>query len=481
MQNKGSSVIGGFVWKLLERFLAQLITFVVSIVLARMLSPEDYGVISIVLIFIIFADVFVTNGFGTALIQKKDATDLDFSTLFYCSFTISIIIYGVLFIMAPIIASFYKNPILVPVIRIFSLRIPISSYNSIQHAYVSRHMLFKKFFFSTLGGTLLSAFVGIGLAYRGMGVWAIVAQYLVNTVVDTIVLGFTIPWKLKFQFSKSAAKQLMGYGWKVACAALSGTFFTQLRSLIIGKFYSAADLAYYERGRSFASLATDNVSNAIMSVMFPSFANINENKIQVKKKLQQTIRIMSYVIFPIIIGIALVAKDVVRILLTDKWMSSVPYMQILSISAAVAMIGDVSLQAINAIGKSEATLKLELIKKPMYLLLLLVGIRISVLAVAVTMLMYSIYATLANVSTLNKYLEYSLLELLKDIGPAVCLCFFMSGIVLGVQLLHLGSMLGLILEILVGIVGYIFMSIITKNSSYIYIYVYIKNVLSPNK
>lgn len=472
----GNSVVGGFIWKLAERVLAQGITFSVSIVLARLLLPADYGVISIVLIFIAFADVLVSNGFSTALIQKKDADETDFSTMLYCSLFVSLIIYALMF-LAPMIAAFYDNPILVPVIRVFCLRLPISSLNSVQHAYVSRNMLFRKFFYSTLGGTLLSGVVGIGMAYKGFGVWAIVGQYLTNTIVDSVVLLLTIKWHPRLLFSMNSAKKMMSYGWKVTATSLSGTFFNQLRSLIIGKIYTASDLAFYERGRNFSTLATENIGMSLMAVLFPKFANSSSDLWQVKSQLRKAIQIITYVLFPMTFGMALVARPMVLILLTDKWIECVPYIQILSVSAAVALVGDVSLQAISAIGKSDVTLKLEVVKKPVFLLLLVIGVNISVKAVAITMLINSVYASLSNVSVLNKYLSYSFGELIRDVLPAVVLTAIMGSLIMIITTFQFAPIWLLIVQVLLGIFVYIVLSIITHNSSYLYIVNYLKGIL----
>lgn len=471
---KGNGVVGGFFWKLGERLLAQGITFVVSIVLARLLLPSDYGIISIVLIFIAFADVLVVNGFSNALIQKRNADEIDFSTMFYCSLMVSIVIYLILFIAAPFIADFYDNSILVPVLRVFCLRLPISALNSVQHAYVSRHMLFKKFFFSTLGGTLLSAVIGIDMAYSGFGVWAIVGQYLTNTIVDTIVLLFTINWKPQLVFSMERAKSLMSYGWKVAATSLSGTFFNQLRSLIIGKYYTAADLAFYERGRNFSSLATDNISTSLMTVLFPKFANNADNISEVKGNLRKANQVMTYLLFPLIIGMVLIAKPMVQVLLTDNWIECIPYIQILSLSAAINLVGDISLQALSAIGRSDVTLKLEFVKKPLYLILLIIGIRISVYAVAMTMLIYSFYATFANVTPLKKYLGYNFKELLFDLFHASVLSLIMAISVYPLSVLINTPLILLILQIFVGIVVYLAASILMKAPSFCYVLDYIK-------
>ena len=470
----GNSVVGGTLWKLFERFLAQGITFVVSIILARLLSPNDFGVVSIVMIFIAFADVFVSNGFATALIQKKDANETDFSTIFYCSLIVSIVIYVILFVTAPYIANYYENQILVPVIRVFFLRMPISALNSIQHAYISRNMLFKKFFFSTLGGTVLSAIVGIVMAYCGFGVWAIVGQYLTNTIVDSIVLLFTAKWRPHLVFSKLSAQKLMSYGWKVTATSLIGTFFNQLRSLIIGKHFTLSDLAFYEKGRNFSSLATDNIGASIMAVLFPKFANCADNKDEVKFYLRKAIRVITYILFPIILGMVVVAEPMISILLTSKWMECVPYLQILSLSAAVGLVGDVCLQAINAIGRSDSMLRIEFIKKPIYLVLLIVGIQISVRAVAVTMLIYSVYATFINVFPLRKHLDYHFHELLKDLMPSVVLSLTMAICVLSLRFIIGNQVILVVSQVIVGACVYIGISALKKEPSFTYILDYAK-------
>lgn len=209
-----TSVINNFIWRFAERCGAQLVTFIVSIVLARILAPEDYGTIALVTVFTTILQVFVDSGLGTALIQKKDADDLDFSSVFYFNFAVCLILYLGMFIVAPFIAEFYNDISLTPVVRVISLTIVISGVKGIQQAYVSRHMMFKRFFFSTIGGTIFSAFLGIALAYAGFGVWALVAQQLSNTAIDTLILWLTVKWRPKLMFSWTRLKGLLKFGWK---------------------------------------------------------------------------------------------------------------------------------------------------------------------------------------------------------------------------------------------------------------------------
>lgn len=469
MKEQKNVLLSGFIWKFGERFLAQIVSFVVSIVLARVLMPEDYGVISLIMIFITFADVFVTSGFSTSLIQKKDATDEDFSTIFYCSFIVSSAIYVVLFVCSPLIADFFDTPALCMIMRVFALRIPLSAYNSVQHAYVSRNMLFKKFFFSTLFGTLLSGVLGVIAAYRGLGAWALIIQYMTNTIVDTVVLQFTIDWRLKKMFSVQSAKQLMGYGWKVLMADLSGIFFEQLRSLIIGKVYTTGDLAYYNRGKSFSSLIMDNISTAMMSVLFPDMANKSDDLTRVKDTLRKSLRVMSYVIFPLIGGLVAIANPLIKLLLTEKWIPAIPYLQLLAVAAGISLIGNVSLQSIKAIGRSDILLKLEFVKKPIYILLLIIGLKNSPVAIAFTMVVYSLYSTAANIRPLKSLIGYLYKEQLKDIIPALSMTAIMYICISQFQYIISNSLLLLCAQVAAGIIIYIFMSAILKVDSFKYI------------
>ena len=267
--NRGKIIIG-LLWRFGERITAQIVTLIVSIVLARLLSPDDYGTISLVMIFITFSEVLINNGFGTALIQKKDADDTDFATVFYFQLLFVLGLYGLMYFASPLIGAFYHNEQIVPVLRVLSLRLIVSAVNNVQHAYVSKHMLFKKFFWSTLFGTLLSAVVGVAMAYKGFGVWALVGQYLTNSVVDMIVIFVTIPWKPKALFSFQRLHSMLSFSWKILVNALFDTAYSQIRALVIGRKYSAEDLAYYNKGQQFPSIIENNINMSVESVLFPA-------------------------------------------------------------------------------------------------------------------------------------------------------------------------------------------------------------------
>lgn len=465
-----NNIISSFIWKFSERILAQVVSFIVSVILARMLLPESYGIVAMVMVFINIANVFVTSGFNSALIQKKDANETDFSTIFYCSLGVACFIYLILFIFAPQIAIFYKTKELTPILRVFGLKIIIASYNSIQHSYISRNMMFKKFFFSTLGGTIISGIIGILMAYHGFGVWALVAQYLINSVMDSIILTFTIEWKPKLVFSLDSAKGLMSYGWKVLCSSLIGTIYNNLRSLIIGRTYSSADLAYYNKGKNFPDLIINNVVVSITSVLFPTMSNANGDASIVRQLTRKSIRVTSYLVFPMMMGMAMVAKPFTVILLTEKWLGSVIFMQLCCLQCAFHTVSDTNLQAINAMGRSDIVLKLEFIKKPMGILLLILAIPHGIFMVVLTMPLTGLYTMMVNMLPNRKLLGYGFIEQIMDLMPAIIMSIIMGVCIYPISLLGLSNIMTLVVQITLGIIVYVVLSVISKNEAFLWIF-----------
>lgn len=463
------NVLSSLIWKSAERFVSQGVSFVVSIILARLLLPEDYGVVAMALVFISFADVFANTGLSTALVQKKDAKESDFSTVFYCSLLVSMILYGTLYILAPLISSFYNDGSMTVLIRVFAIRVPLSVLLSVQQAYISRHMLFERLFWSTLGGTLLSGLVGIVLAFWGFGVWALVAQYFANTIANTIVLLVTVPWRPQLLFSWKSARQLISYGWKILAANLSGTFFAQLRSLLVGKFYTSADLAHYNKGQQFPMFLYHNLGGAIMAVLFPALSDYSDDIARVKEYTRRAEKTIVFILLPLMFGMAAVAEEFIIVLLGTEWIGCIPFLQILSVSCAVEVFGIAQFEALKAIGRSDAVLKLEFIKKPMYLLLLLAGLKTSVEALAVTMVLYNIYGVLVNNSEASKHIDYKLKEQLIDIIPVLLLSIFMMLSVMFVSFPVNSILLRLCLKILLGIMIYVCFAALLKLEPYVFL------------
>lgn len=455
-------IVTGFFWKFGEQVSSQLVSFILSIILARLLTPNDYGVVALVNVFIILANVFVTSGFGTALIQKENSNEVDFSTIFYLSEAVSIIVYAIIFFLAPFIANFYKNSEMTLILRVFALQLPISAFNSIQQAYISKHIMFKKVFVSTTISAILSGLIGIFMAYSDFGVWALIGQYLSNTIIISITLALQISWRPKLIFSWEAGKPLISFGWKILATSLLGEFFNQLRSLILGKVYTASDLAYYNRGLRFPELVSNNVNNTISGVLFPVLSKYGNDFDKVKTGLRRAIRMSTFILMPLLFGMMMTSKEIILLLLTKKWIAAVPYMQILCMSCVFDTVSNENIQALKSIGRSDVLLKLEILKKPIYLFLLLLGIKISVLFMAETMVIYNVIAVLINMSPNRKFLNYSFVEQVQDILPAFLASSFMSVIVYLVGKFGLSTGISFIVKIVCGVLSYLLIAILFR-------------------
>ena len=323
MKNKTAN---SFIWAYGERLIAQMVSVIVSIVLARLLTPNEYGVVAIVTVFISFADIFVTGGFGVSLVQKKEVDSLDYNTAFFSSLAVSCLIYSSLFVASKYLADFYSMPILIPVTRVMGLRLFIASINTVQHAFIQKRMLFKKFFYATLVGTIISAVIGISLAYQNFGVWALVAQYLSNSIIDTFALFILCEWKPRLEFSWSRYRKIMSFGCKVFFQQLSYTITNDIQSLVIGKTFSPADLAFYNNGAKIPNAILSNIFTTIGNVLFPALASIQENKTKQKEIVRQSIKVGVFLLAPVSIGLFAVADKLVPVIYTEKWMSSVVFL-----------------------------------------------------------------------------------------------------------------------------------------------------------
>ena len=464
-----NSALKNFIWRFAERSGAQLVTFIVSIVLARILAPEDYGQIALITVFTTIMQVFVDSGLGTALIQKKDANDLDFSSVFYFNFVICLVLYVVMFVAAPFIAGFYGDSSLTPIIRVISLTIIISGVKGIQQSYVSRNMLFKRFFYSTLGGTIFSAFLGIALAYTGFGVLAIVAQQLSNTAIDTLILWLTVKWRPKRMFSWRRLKGLLSFGWKMLASSLLDTVYNNVRSLIIGKMYSSSDLAYYDQGQKFPNVIVTNINTSIDSVLLPTMASAQDDADRVKSMTRRAIKTSTYIMAPLMMGLAFCAEPIVGLVLTDKWLPCVPFLRIFCITYMFYPIHTANLNAIKAMRRSDLFLKLEIAKKIVGMILLLSTMWFGVMAMAYSLLVSSVLSQIINSWPNRKLLNYGYLEQLKDILPGIILAVFMGFCVNLVSLLDLSNIVTLLIQIPLGAVIYIVSSALLHLESFKYL------------
>lgn len=475
------SIIKNLIWKFMERIGVQGIQFVIQIVLARLLLPEDYGMISLVTIFIAVANVFVQSGFNTALIQKQDADEVDFSSVFYISIGVAITTYILIFIGAPLIADFYREPNLVDVLRVLGITLFFGAFNSIQNAVVAKRMQFKKLFFSSLGASLISGIVGIILANIGLGVWALVFQQIFSQASVTVILWFTVKWRPKLIFSLKRVKGLFSYGSKLLLSSLIDTLYINLRNLIIGKMYTPNMLGFYNRGQQFPQLIIDNINGSIQSVMLPTLSDEQDNIDRVKSIVRRSIVTSSFIIFPLMVGLAITGEQIVTILLTEKWLPCIPFLKIFCFTYALMPIHTANLQAINALGRSDIFLKLEIIKKAIGIIILIITIPHGIYAIALGGSISSIISSFINAYPNLKLINYSYKEQLEDIIPYAILSLVMGLVIYTIKFLNMIPMLTLILQIGIGIIVYILMSKVFKLECFNYLLSILQELLDKRK
>ncbi len=473
----------GVIWKAMERMCAQVVSLIVSIVLARILSPDDYSVVSIVTIFLAFCNVFISSGFNTALIQKKDANIIDYSSVLYVSIGSAIILYILMYFTAPLIANLYHKEILVAIIRVMSLTFFINAFKSILCAYISNTLQFKKFFLSTIIGTVISAIIGIYMASNGFGPWALVAQQMSNSIIDTLILYFTTKMHFVLKLSFKRLKSLFSYGWKMLTASIISTVYEEIKPLIVGVKFSTIDLAYYNKGKSFPSVINSSISDTISAVLFPVISKFQDDKEMVLHVTRKFMGIASYMIFPVMIGFFVVSDSFVEIVLTSKWMFAVKYIKIFCISYMFNIFQNGNLQAIRAIGRSDIFLKLEILKKSLYLVVIVLFIAFSKspYVLAFSEIVCTIIATLINSRPNIKLIGYKYSYQIADILSNLLMAIIMGVVVYLIQFIISNKIICLLVQIIVGVLTYLFISILTKNKNFLYLIDLVKEKIGSEK
>lgn len=464
-----SKIISNLFWRFAERSGAQLVAFAVSVILARVLGPDAYGTVALITVFTTILQVFVDSGLGNALIQKKNADDCDFSTVFFTNIVFCIILYVGIFFAAPLIAGFYEDNTLVPYIRVLGLTILVSGIKNVQQAYVSRHLMFKKFFFSTLSGTIIAAAVGIVLAFNGFGVWALVVQQVINVSVDTLVLWITVKWHPKAMFSFERLKGLLSYGWKLLASTLLDTVYNDVRQLVIGKLYTSENLAFYNQGEKFPKLIVNNVNNSIDSVLLPIMSKEQDHRQKVKEFTRYSVMMSTFIMAPMMMGLASAAPALVELILKEKWLPCVPFLRIFCITYMFYPIHTANLNAIKAMGRSDLSLKIEIVKKIVDTLLLLSTMWFGVMAMAYGLIVSSFLSQIINSYPNKKLLGYRYIDQLKDILPSIIIAVVMGLIVSLVAFLNLPVILTLAVQVLLGVIIYVGAVSLLKLESYCYI------------
>lgn len=444
-------VLRGLFWKIMENGGSQGIQFVIAIILARLLTPAEYGLVGIIMIFITIANVVVQNGFSTALIQKKHSDEVDFSSVFYFSLLIAAAMYVVLFAAAPSIAAFYRNDVLRPIVRVLAVVLFPGAVIAVQTAYVSRKMEFKGLFKATMAAVLVSGAISVCMAYRGLGVWAMVGQQVSYYLALMCSLFVTVTWRPRWMFAMGRIRAMLAFGWKLLFAALIDTLFNNLYGLIIGKIYNEELLGAYNRGDQFPKLIVNNLGAAIQSVLLPAFSARQGDIAQVRSMVRRAIRTSSFLVLPMLFGLFAVADTMVAALLGEKWLICVPYLRIMCVAYSFWPIHITNLQAINAVGRSDVFLKLEIIKKTVGILGLVIGVNFSPIVLVSIKAGIDFLCTFINAWPNKKLLGYSIGSQWMDIMPSMALSLVMCAAVYLLQfVLPGGAWMKLIIQIIAG-------------------------------
>lgn len=464
---RGSKAASSLLFKLAESTGMQVISFVVSLLLARLLTPGDYGVLTTLTVFIAISQVFVQSGMSTALIQKKDVDDTDLSSVFFFSLGIAGGLYALLYAAAPAIAAYFEAEQLRDTLRVLALVLFPGAFTCVQNAVVARQMAFRKQMLCSLTATVLSGVTGVTMALGGLGSWALVGQQLVNQVVLAGLMLVFLPWKPKLLFQWNRLMVLVKFGWKLLLSSLLDTGYTHLRSIVIGKRYTQDMLGFYTRGKQFPELVMNAVGGSMSSVMLPVMAEQQDEKEQMKQTLRRAIMASSFLVMPLMAGMAGAAKPMITLLLSEKWLPCVPFLQIMALDYALYPFHMMNLACINANGRSDIFLRLEFIKKAYGLAILAISVFCfdSVEAIAWGLTISAPISAYVNAAPNSRLVGYRFSEQVKDLLPIIALSAVMFLTVSAMNLLALHPALLLILQLITGIAVYGGLALLFKMES----------------
>ena len=451
LKNKATQ---GVFWSAVERYSLQVVQFLLQLIIARILTPHDYGLIGMLAIFMALSQVFIDGGFSNALIQKKDRNEKDYSTVFYINFGISLFIYLLLFFAAPYIASFYDQPLLTPITRIYSINLVINSLAAVNKVKLTVNVDFKTQSKISLGAAVISGIAGIICAYKGMGVWALVVQMLLNSLINVILSFFYVRWWPKPLFSMESFHRLFRFGSKLLIASIIHSLYENLYNLFIGKKFSSATLGLFTRAQQFTNFAGSNVSAILRRVSFPILSEIQDDDQRLMSAYKKYIKTATWATFPMLLGLCGVAKPLILVLLTEKWIECVPYLQILCFAMLWDTVTQVNLNLLYVKGHSDWVLRLEIIKKSIAFTILFISLGFNMYVICLGKAVYSIIALYLNTHYTKKLFNYGFLAQMKDLLPQLSLSLLMLGCCLLTSYLIPNALVGLIVSILLGVAIY---------------------------
>lgn len=457
------------VWKILEKFGSKGVQFVIQIILARLLVPDDYGIVAILAVFISLSNVFIQNGFSTSLIQKKEATQTDFCTALFSSMGIAVFFYVILFVASPFIASFYKMEELTACLRVQSLILFAGSFNSVQYAYVSRTLNFRSYTIATLIASAISGVVGIAFAMKGLGVWSLIFQQVIANYLAVVILYLLLKWRIQLIFSMESLKALFGYGWKILGSSLINSLYASMYNLIIGKIYTKELLGLYSRGQQFPLLITENLNETVQSITLPILSQVQDDAAGMKHRMKRALMLNAFVVFPAMMGLSAISYEFIYVVLGRKWLDAVPYMALLSLVYSMYPIHTMNIQCMKALGRSDLFLKLEIVKKILEVSMVAITVRYGLMAMILGQIVLSFIGVPINVWPARKFIEYGVWEQVRDLLPTMIAGVVMYGAVKLVELIPVGMLVKLILEVVTGAGVYIGLSFLLRNDAMMYL------------
>lgn len=471
MESNSNKVSKNILWSIIERLCSQGMYFVVSVILARLILPELYGVITIVTVFVNLCAVVVQSGFSSALIYSEGDDIKHYSTAFWGALMVTGVLYLFMFIAAPIIAVFYEEPLLTTYIRIMSFQFVLQGIQSIPFAYVSKHMLFRQNYIATFSGVVVAGITSIVLAVKGLGVWALIGMTSIEVAVATIILWVKINFKIAFIFDTNVFRTMLRYCWKLVAVDLLNSLYSSINSIIIGKRFLKSDVAYYNKAYNLPQTMFGSVNTAISKVLFPVFAGKNLDEHDRLRMMRRANRSVNYILFPMLMGLASIAPSFVIVLFTEKWSAMIIYLQIMCVVWMFQPVQTCAIQMFKAVGKNVAYLKLEIIKKicAICILVLFIFLFDNAIGIAWALLVGQVLSAVMNVPLLKKYLRYSYIDQLKDFLSPFCLSMIMIMLVCLSGAAINNPLTKLIIQVVAGIVSYMLISIITKNGEFVYI------------
>ncbi len=472
------TVAKAIIWKFIERIGVNGVSFVISLILARLLMPEDYGILALLNVFIQVSATLIDSGFCSALIQKKDTNQLELCSVFFFSLFFSIICYCFLFIVAPLIAEFYHQDILISVLRVVAVTLIIRVFQCIPFVIVNKQLDFKVSARIAFISNVSSGIIAIVLAYNSFGVWALVMQQILSVIISVILYITNIKWFPNFLFSFSSLKSLFGFGSKMMLLTFSASIFDNIYGVIIGKKYNSTALGIYNRGETFPKLIVSNVSGAMENVIFPTLSYYTDNMNETLRIVRRFIKLSMYFVVPLMFGLIAVAESMVQVLLTDKWLESVFFLRIACVVWILDPLKGASYSTLYAVGKSGVALKFTLLRYLLLLLSLLISVNFGLKGMSIG---YAISVTISRFCDLipmKKLLGYRVCDVLNDIYLSFVMSLVMLIIIIPIAFLNISPLIKLLSQILLGIIVYFVLSILFKSEPFFYVLNNIKKMLN---